>query len=132
MRLGSAGRLRRPALRLTSTKLASQPLILPPLLATALGFRAWNESGQQRTLIYSALVGFWSRRVLRRQPIRLTDRVLDRYAKNSCEGCRRHGKQAIRQRLEFVPGPRGALPPETLPKLGKQRYDYCNAGNRHS
>jgi len=52
--------------------LAGQPGTLPPLLAAAQGFREWIENGEQRAPIRSALVHFWTRRHLLRQPVPLT------------------------------------------------------------
>ena len=52
--------------------LAAQPGTLPPLLAAAQGFREWIESGERRASIRSALVRFWIRNHLLRQPVPLT------------------------------------------------------------
>jgi hypothetical protein len=52
--------------------LAAQPGTLPPLLAAAQGLREWIENGEPRAPIRSALVRFWTRRHLLRQPVPLT------------------------------------------------------------
>ena len=52
--------------------LIAQPATLPPLLAAAQGFRAWIDSGEQRAPLRAALIRFWRRRQLLREPIPLT------------------------------------------------------------
>ena len=52
--------------------LAAQPATLPPLLAAALGFRVWIDSGEPRAPIRAALIRFWRRRQLLREPVPLT------------------------------------------------------------
>ncbi len=52
--------------------LAAQAGSAPPLLAGALGFRAWIESGEGRPPIRAALIRFWTRHHLLRLPVPLT------------------------------------------------------------
>lgn len=52
--------------------LAAQPADWSPLLAAAQGFRVWIDSGERRAPIRAALIRFWRRRQLLREPIPLT------------------------------------------------------------
>ncbi|HTH99816.1 MAG TPA: hypothetical protein VL752_02620 [Acidisoma sp.] len=52
--------------------LAMQPASLPPLIAAAMGFRAWVEAGETRASMRAAMIRFWRKHHLLRLPVPLT------------------------------------------------------------